>query len=123
MVLRSLNLFELNPRYKFSSREIARHKCIDCGVNVIEIGDYCMLTPKIWNDKFHLKWTDNLCIKCIEARLGRRLRPGLLDLCSLPFVEGFPASAILINRLGFDKLSERQGPKSKRRRRKRRLAN
>ena len=31
--------------YKLSPRQIARCCCNDCGVNVIEAGDYCMLRP------------------------------------------------------------------------------
>ena len=61
--------------YKFSPEEIARHRCLDCGVNVIEIGDYCMVQSEIWRDQFGLGWDDNLCIACIEKRLGRRLTP------------------------------------------------
>jgi hypothetical protein len=49
-------------------------KCNDCGVNVIRAGEYYMLSPEIWEDKLHLKWDDNLCIGCLEARLGRKLR-------------------------------------------------
>ena len=31
--------------YKLSPRQIARCRCNDCGVNVIEAGDYCMRAP------------------------------------------------------------------------------
>jgi hypothetical protein len=34
--------------YKFSAREIARHRCVDGGINVIRAGDYCVLAPDIW---------------------------------------------------------------------------
>ena len=81
--------------YTISAQEIARHTCLDCGVNVIEVGDYCMIHPKIWRDKFKLGWDDNLCVACIERRLGRKLRLGELGPAS---VEGFPMSETLIAR-------------------------
>jgi hypothetical protein len=70
--------------YKLSRREIARHRCIDCGTNVIRAGDYCMLRDEIWERQFGLKWDDNLCLACIEKRLGRRLC--FSDLISFPCV-------------------------------------
>jgi len=62
--------------YKLSPRQIARCRCNDCGVNVIEAGDYCMLRPRIWRDTFGLGITDNLCLACIEKRLGRAITVG-----------------------------------------------
>jgi len=82
--------------YKFSAKEIARHKCLDCGVNVIEAGDYCMITRQIWEGQFKLGWNDNLCLACIEKRLGRKLRP-MLDV-DPAFVEGYPSSDVLLDR-------------------------
>jgi hypothetical protein len=80
--------------YKFSRKQIARHKCLDCNTNVIEAGDYCLLRPDIWQDQFGLKWEDNLCIACIEKRLRRKLT--MLDFCGFPHVEGFPPSEALM---------------------------
>jgi len=54
---------------------LARFVCLDCGVNVVESGDWYMARPEIW-DGLGLGWHDNLCVACLEARLGRRLRPG-----------------------------------------------
>jgi hypothetical protein len=89
------------PCYKFSRREIARHKCIGCGVNVIKIGDYCMLSSEIWERKLGLGWSDNMCVACVESRIGRKL--SRLDFMSFASVEGFGGmSDVLINRLGFD---------------------
>ena len=59
---------------KMSRREIARHVCKDCPANVIEIGEYYLVSPQLWEDKLHLKWDDNLCIGCLGTRLGRKLR-------------------------------------------------
>ena len=83
--------------YKFSKQQIARHVCIDCGVNVIEKGDYTMIDPKIWREQFGLKDKDNLCIDCIEKRLGREIRMG--DIISTPSVEGYPQSKTLQARI------------------------
>jgi hypothetical protein len=85
--------------YKFSPEEIARHRCLDCGVNVIEIGDYCMVQSEIWRDQFGLGWDDNLCIACIEKRLGRRLTPHDLGFGFTPNVEGYPKSDALVERI------------------------
>jgi hypothetical protein len=87
--------------YTFSRRAIARFKCNDCGVNVIKTGDFYMLNPEIWEDQLHLSWTDNLCVTCLEKRIGRKI--SFADICSLPSVEGFPMSAVLVDRL-FGKL-------------------
>jgi hypothetical protein len=84
--------------YNVSQKEIGRHKCIDCGVNVIKIGDYCMLNPDLWKRQLGLSWNDNLCIACVETRLRRKLK--LSDFGSFPRVEGFPMSDILADRLG-----------------------
>ena len=59
--------FEPGPvMTKMSRREIARHVCKDCPANVIEIGEYYLVSPQLWEDKLHLKWDDNLCIGCLE---------------------------------------------------------
>ena len=83
--------------YKLSPRQIARCRCNDCGVNVIEAGDYCMLRPRIWRDTFGLGITDNLCLACIEKRLGRAIAIG--DVITFPVVEGYPMSDTLHARL------------------------
>lgn len=93
--------------YHFSRREIARHKCLDCGVNVIKIGDYCMLQPDLWQRKLHLKWTDNMCIACVEVRIGRKLN--VRDFLTFPSVEGFARSDILDDRIVGDRVVLRSG--------------
>jgi hypothetical protein len=84
--------------YKFSRKQIARFTCNDCGVNVVKIGDFCMLKPQIWEGVLGLGWNDNLCVRCIEARLGRQL--GLFDFGAPASVEGYPVSDTLVSRLG-----------------------
>jgi hypothetical protein len=85
--------------YQFSPDDIARHTCLDCGVNVIEVGDYCMVQEEIWRDTLALGWDDNLCIACIEKRLGRRLTPHDLKFGFTPAVEGYPKSDALTERI------------------------
>jgi hypothetical protein len=86
--------------YTFSRREIARHRCLDCGVDVIEIGDYCLLTNKVWEGALGLRGDDNLCIACIEKRLGRKLSLMQHDFAGLPWVDGFPPSDTMLARYG-----------------------
>ena len=97
--------------HSFSRREIARHKCLDCGINVIRAGDYCLLSSELWKNQFGLGWNDNLCIACIETRLGRKLSMRLGDFISFPSVKGFPASDTLLERYGFGKEKARKAPK------------
>ena len=106
---------ECMQHYKFSRRVIARHKCLDCGINVIKAGDYCMIRSEIWEGKFGLGWNDNLCIACIETRLGRKLRPWL-DV-SPASVEGYPTSDTLLERYGFKRQLPKAAAHTKNRRR------
>src|SRR5262245_26946734 len=57
--------------------------CDCCGFEIIEGGEYCMIHPKIWEDKLGLGWNDNLCIGCVEKRLGRKLK-GWRDIIYCP---------------------------------------
>jgi hypothetical protein len=103
---------------QFSRREITRHKCVDCSINVIKAGDYCMINPKIWEGKFGLGWNDNLCIACIEARLGRKLRPWL-DVTPALCIKDFPTSNTLLERFGFgEKVRKRAAKRSRQKPRK-----
>ena len=77
--------------------------CLDCGVNIFKVGDYCNLHDRTWKDELRLKKTDNLCIKCIEVRLGRKLI--FTDFSSVPpnlhrTVKGYKMSDVLVERLG-----------------------
>ena len=51
-------------------------RCNDCGVDVWESGDWYMAPSKIWGDKLGLGWDDNLCLTCLERRLGRPVKLG-----------------------------------------------
>lgn len=65
---------------KFNERgnaDISNPKCLcdDCGADCIEIGEYIILQPDAWQRNLGLRWSNNLCVGCIEKRLGRRLQP------------------------------------------------
>jgi hypothetical protein len=55
--------------------------CKDCGANLIVIGEFCTLQPRIYG-LLGLDWADNLCVGCLEARLGRKLCPA--DMGTFP---------------------------------------
>ena len=122
------NTIRLFHEYRWSRRKCLRFKCIDCGQNVIDIGDFCMVQHSIWK-KFGLKFRDNLCIECIEARLGRKLRPADFMVGMLPWgsVRGYPPSLLLQQRRGphpwlLRHEIHRRAERKKAIRRKRRLA-
>lgn len=62
------------------AKRLPKFLCNDCGVDVLAIGDWYMANPEIWKDALGLGWNDNLCLACLEMRLGRELRPGVLDI-------------------------------------------
>jgi hypothetical protein len=62
-----------------------KYLCNDCGVDVLEIGDWCMCVPEVWRDRLGLGWRDNLCLACLEKRLGRPLTAN--DI--MPIFNGF----------------------------------
>jgi hypothetical protein len=91
-------------RQPLPKAELDRLCCNDCGVNVLKIGEYYMLNPKIWEKELGLGWEDNLCIGCLEKRLGRKVGPMLPDFCSCPSYDWmYPTSDRLMDRYGFEK--------------------
>jgi hypothetical protein len=50
--------------------------CNDCGVDVIQIGDWYMAQPELWKGELGLGWGDNLCISCLRGWMGREFRTG-----------------------------------------------
>jgi len=62
-----------------------------------------MLSPDIQKDRLGLGWTDNLCVACIEKRLGRKLGVAHSDFVAFPSVEGYSISDALVERYGFKK--------------------
>jgi hypothetical protein len=53
--------------------------CMTCGVNTSEIHEYYMLIDQTWLQANHDSHEGMLCIGCVEARLGRMLRPSDFD--------------------------------------------
>jgi hypothetical protein len=90
-----------------SAEDLAQYACNDCGVNIVTAGEYgYMLQPQIWNEQLGLAYSDNLCIGCLEARLGRRLSEE--DVASLPRYSWMPpASARLLDRLDVKQIRPR----------------
>jgi hypothetical protein len=90
--------------------------CNDCGIDVLAIGDWYLAHPRIWKDELGLGWDDNLCLACLEKRLGRPLRPGILDVgpASSFFPSQPPLSARLIELWSPSSASSRK-PKPKER--------
>jgi hypothetical protein len=55
------------------------YECKDCGRDVLQTGDWYMASPELW-EGLKLGWEDNLCITCLDNRLGREAEfPG--DIC------------------------------------------
>ena len=54
---------------------LARFDRRDCGANVVTIGEFYMWPPEVWKGELGLGWNDNLCMGCLESRLGRHVRP------------------------------------------------
>ena len=61
-----------------------RRRCIcnDCGVDIVKAGEYVMLDLQIWVHELGLDLHDNLCIGCVEKRLGRRIK-GFGDITNM----------------------------------------
>src|SRR5262245_36912481 len=57
-----------------------RRPCNDCRRDVVRAGHWYMARPEIWEGKLGLGWDDNLCLDCLEKRLGRKLRAGFGDI-------------------------------------------
>jgi hypothetical protein len=72
----SINLYLVDRKNGFGHRR----PCNDCRRDVVRLGHWYMASPKIWKHKLGLGWDDNLCLDCLEKRLGRKLRTGLRDV-------------------------------------------
>lgn len=74
--------------------------CDDCGEDIHELGDYCMMRTEVWHQVMP---TDNgagkLCIACIEKRLGRKLTYEDFGFVPLNFRVLFSGSNIVRDRM------------------------
>ena len=83
-------------------RATASYRCDDCGFNTLRGGEFTLIDHWIWEKELKLGWEDNLCIGCIEARLGRRI--SIADMGGFPSYEWMSSpSERLIDRNGFKK--------------------
>ena len=77
----------------------------------VHAGEFYMLYPDIWEDQLGLDWNDNLCIGCLEARIGRPVT--FADIISIPNYSWMqPSSDRLLDRLGFKKCNGKWRHKS-----------
>lgn len=53
----------------------ARRLCVDCKVDVDEVHEYFMVRDAVWQAARMLPHGGQLCVSCLEARLGRPLVP------------------------------------------------
>jgi hypothetical protein len=59
--------------------------CVDCGSDTLAINEYYMVRKSIWQAT-GLKHNDGcLCIGCLEARIGRELKPKDFAVCPLNY--------------------------------------
>ena len=61
--------------------------CNDCRVDVLVSGDWYMAAPQLWKKQLGLGWEDNLCLPCLEKRLGRKVKP-FTDIWPIPISQG-----------------------------------
>jgi hypothetical protein len=71
-------------------------------------GDFCMLRSELW-EGLGLTWDDNMCVACIEAKLGRPLSMLSNDFICFPYVEGYPMSNTLRDRIIGDNVVLKSG--------------
>ena len=73
--------------------------CQDCGHDTRAMGEYYMLRDRIWLEATEEDYAFMLCIKCVEARLGRTLTWHDFKQ-GVPINEGyFPRSLLMRKRL------------------------
>ena len=77
-------------------------RCLDCGVNTDAIDEYYMLNSDLWA-VVNPDITGNLCIGCVESRLGRALTPADFTDGQINDPAKFRRSARLCDRLGAQK--------------------
>lgn len=77
---------------------LADNPCIDCGVEVNRFETY-MVYDHVWNEAHDSEWGE-LCVGCIESRLGRELVPSDFTHCPMNESPEEIRSERLISRLG-----------------------
>jgi hypothetical protein len=59
---------------KQRAKKFRRYPCNDCRRDCARIGHWYMAETNLWEKQLGLGWKDNLCLDCLEKRLGRPLR-------------------------------------------------
>jgi hypothetical protein len=91
---------ELGALSAAAIEHVARGDCRWCGVDTVAIGEYYMVTDDIWDTYGPPHGCS--CIRCLEDRLGRQLRPS--DFKDVPLNTD--------DRLRSDRLQVRQAGKT-----------
>jgi hypothetical protein len=74
-VAEQLLLFDIAP-----IREYMDPACADCDIDVAELGEHFMVHDEVWPIG---KRDGQLCIGCIETRIGRQLTPADFTDCRM----------------------------------------
>lgn len=74
-------------------------RCLDCGINTDAIDEYYMLRDEVW-ERANPDVDGNLCIGCVELRLGRTLKAADFTGAQINATAQLRRSARLIDRLG-----------------------
>jgi hypothetical protein len=103
--LDGLTLDNLRDAIQMSKDIDESFKCLDCGINTGDIGEYYSVEDDVWllaNPQHH----GMLCIGCIEERLGRVLTPA--DFIDYPINYPDPKgkSKRFMERLGYGEQTE-----------------
>jgi hypothetical protein len=75
--------------------------CLDCGVDTAVIRECYMIRDDVWRAA-HPDDEGQLCVACLERRLGRKLDDRDFIWCSANVEAVFYGSKLLRNRLGAD---------------------
>ena len=59
---------------ELDAEQLARFKCVDCGVDTSSINEYYMVNHDVWAKCGVDRNGGMLCIGCLETRIGRELK-------------------------------------------------
>ena len=80
--------------------KLSNRFCLDCGFDTRDLGEYYMVHDKLWHEAVP-NVSGQLCIGCLENRLGRTLCKFDFTDCALnQLAIKYPYSTRLLSRLG-----------------------
>ena len=92
--------------------DIKAYACADCDINTHDIGEYYVVSDKLWLSTLGLReYFKMLCVGCFERRIGRRLRPSDFKRVPPSLEPGELRSSRLQERLGIWKAPRRKRAK------------